>query len=206
MACIDDPTPGHRLSTLWLPATALSMGHHGALLRWLQHPDSLTARLRAHCHGQFSVEVLDQYWGMARLDETQALNIPQRSRVLVREVLLKGYGQPWVWARSILPERSLTGTLRHLRKLSEQPLGGWLFRQQTLERGPVKIRAFLPGDPVLPSQLGIHQPLWGRRSVFRVHHKPLLVAEVFLPDFVKTLESDAPSSVVFSQTKLTRPE
>lgn len=178
------------------------MGQHGPLLNWLQHPDSLTARLRAHCRGHFSVEVLNQYWGMARLDETQALDIPLRSRVLVREVVLKGYGQPWVWARSIMPERSLTGTLRYLRKLDDQPLGSWLFKQPTLERGVVKIRAFQPDDLALPPKLDIDRPLWGRRSVFWVHHKPLLVGEVFLPDFLKTLEPGAPEPGSVASSKL----
>ena len=187
MAFTDDSRLSHPFTPIWLPATALTLGEHGPLLNWLQHPGSLTARLRAHCGGHFAVEVLNQYWGCARLDETQALGMPLRARVLIREVLLKGYGQPWVWARSILPERSLTGSLRYLRKLDNQPLGGWLFKQPTLERGPVNIRNFQPGDPALPPALQTDQSLWGRRSVFRLHGKPLLVGEVFLPQFLKTL-------------------
>lgn len=187
MAYTYDSRPGRPFTTRWLPATALTMGQHGSLLNWLQHQGSLTARLRAHCGGHLSVEILDQYWGCARLDETQALDIPLRSRVLIREVVLKGHGQPWVWARSILPEGSLTGSLRCLRTLNDQPLGGWLFKQHSLERGPVKIRGFQPDDPTLPPSLAIDQPLWGRRSVFRVQSKPLLVAEVFLPEFLETL-------------------
>lgn len=187
MATPDRPRAGQSLTPIWLPATALTMGQHAPLLSWLQHQGSLTARLRAHCRGQFSVEVLRQHWGTATPEESRALGIPPRARVLIREVLLKGYGQPWVWARSLLPERSLTGPLRCLRKLDDQPLGGWLFKQPGLQRGPVTIRSFPAADPCLPAALGIGQPLWGRRSVFRVLDKPLLVSEVFLPEFVATL-------------------
>jgi chorismate--pyruvate lyase len=181
------PQTGHRLTSTWLPATALTLGQHTPLLSWLQHQGSLTARLRAHCGGQFTVEVLNQYWGCARADEALIQGISPRARVLIREVLLKGYGQPWVWARSILPASSLSGSLRCLRKLDNQPLGGWLFKQPSLERGPMTVAYLKPAELPVSELLGIEQPLWGRRSVFRVQGKPMLVGEVFLPDFLDTL-------------------
>lgn len=172
----------------WFPATALTLKQHFPVLSWLQDPGSLTAALQKHSQGQFSVTVLAQYWGRAEFSEAQALAISPRADVLIREVILSGANQPWVWARSILPRRSLTGPLRKLSKLTNQPLGGWLFKQPNLQRDPLEISRFTPADPRLPSIIDTQGELWGRRSVFYVHRKPILVAEVFLPEFLATLK------------------
>ncbi|NIB39449.1 chorismate lyase [Pseudomaricurvus alkylphenolicus] len=182
----------------WYPATALTPAPP-QLHQWLSDGGSLTARLVAHSQGQFAVQVLSQRWGRCHLSEANALGIAPRARVLVREVILRGKGQPWVYARSILPWQSLTGPLRRLRRFDAQPLGGWLFRQPSLQRHPMQASCFAPGDKrlgrALKEQLSewpLTKPLWGRRSVFSVYGKPLLVGEVFLPDFVATLAPKDP--------------
>ena len=175
------------LARRWFPATALTLKQHQPVLDWLQDPGSLTAALQRHSGDQFAVQVLAQYWGRAEFSEVQALGIKPRDQVLIREVILTGGGRPWVWARSILPRRSLTGPLRKLSKLSNQPLGGWLFKQPNLRRDPLEISRFAVGDPRLPEALQADRELWGRRSVFYVHDKPILVGEVFLPEFLATL-------------------
>ena len=103
---------------------------------------------------------------------------------MVREVVLYGNAQPWVFARSILPLSTLTGRLRKLRQLSNQPLGELLFKDPSMCREPVQYARFDAGNNLLPqSTVSMDQVSWGRRSVFRLDNKPLLVAEVFLPDF-----------------------
>ena len=179
--------PYTSLARRWFPATALTLKQHEPVLDWLQDPGSLTAALQRHSDGQFAVQVLAQYWGRAEFSEAKALGISPRDEVLIREVILTGRGQPWVWARSILPRRSLSGPLRKLSKLSNQPLGGWLFKQPNLRRDPLEISRFAEDDPRLPKAVQTHRPLWGRRSVFYVHNKPILVGEVFLPEFLATL-------------------
>ncbi len=171
----------------WFPATALTLKQHSPLLSWLQDPGSLTAALQRHSQGEFSVRVLAQYWGRAHFAEAQALGIAPRARVLIREVILSGHHQPWVWARSILPRQSLSGRLRTLSQLSNQPLGGWLFKQPNLRRDPLAVSRFCPADARLPREVNTDQTLWGRHSVFYVDQKPILVAEVFLPEFLATL-------------------
>lgn len=61
----------------------------------------------------------------------------------------------------------MEGPLKRLRRLNERPLGEFLFRDPRLQR----------------SQLEIVQSaeIWGRRSLFISHERPLLVAEFFLP-------------------------
>lgn len=178
---------GPAFARQWFPATALTLKQRSQVLDWLKHPGSLTARLQRHSRGDFKVELLAQYWGRAAPSESAALGIARCSAVLVREVILHGRGEPWVWARSILPASSLTGSLRRLRKLDDRPLGGWLFKQPNLKRDPLEVSRFAKADTRMPALYRNQSPLWGRRSVFYVDNKPILVGEVFLPHLLRTL-------------------
>lgn len=106
---------------------------------------------------------------------------------LIREVILCGQGKPWVFARSILPLTSLTGSLRHLRQQDTRPLGAFLFSQPQLVRSTIEVAQISPDHAYAPARLCGEQSLWGRRSLFYLKAKPLLVSEVFLPDFVPYL-------------------
>jgi len=151
---------------------------------WLLDRGSLTQRLVAASTGQFRVRVLSQTIAKPRRSEAQILGIPHQHLAVVREVILYGNDQPWVYARSVLPLSSLTGRLARLRKLDERPLGALLFADPSMRRGKLQLARVLPAKVALPRELGIFDtPLWGRRSVFYIADKPLLVSEVFLPTF-----------------------
>lgn len=158
-----------------------------ALQDWLTDPGSLTARLIAKSHGAFDVQVLRQVIGRPTANECVALGLGFNELALVREVVLRGHSQPWVFARSLLPLSSLTGELRHLRRQGSRPLGAFLFSQPHLERSPLEIARIASGQGYVPASYAGLDTLWGRRSVFRLRAKPLLVSEVFLPDFVASL-------------------
>lgn len=153
---------------------------------WLTDKGSLTARLLRLSRGEFHVQVLFQGLAPTRLDERRLLGLKTSSAVLVREVVLYGCNQPWVFARSLLPLSSLTGNLRQLRKASNRPLGAFLFKQRKLERSPMMIARFTSSADIVPLQYQT-KTLWGRSSVFYVDQKPLLVSEIFLPSFFNTL-------------------
>lgn len=157
---------------------------------WLTDPGSLTARLIAKSGGEFRVEVVRQVIGRPTLDECRALGVHRSSLALIREVILNGNNQPWVFARSLLPLASLTGALRHLRKQTNRPLGAFLFSQPHLVRSPIAVAAISRDHAYVPAHLAGTEVLWGRRSVFSLHAKPLLVSEVFLPDFVASLQRE----------------
>jgi chorismate lyase len=163
------------------------------LREWLRDSGSLTARLIAESKGQFKVEVLFQGLGRMRFDERRTLAVNNKTHKhqvsLIREVVLYGNNQPWVFARSVLPLSSLTGRLRQLRKISSKPLGAFLFKQPDLKRGKIEIANMNAGHRYLPDVLIQDKKVWGRRSVFYVDHKPLLVSEVFLPDFVSHIST-----------------
>ena len=61
-----------------------------------------------------------------------------------------------------------------------------LFNNPSLERQTIEVAEFDTNSAVakLSSdlQLNVESTLWGRRSIFVLENKPLMVAEVFLPD------------------------
>lgn len=151
---------------------------------WLQDSGSLTARLIAASEGEFRVRVLSQQLARPRLSEASALGIDADKLALVREVILYGCEVPWVYARSIMPLSTLTGRLRRLRKLDNRPLGALLFSDPSMQRKPMEVARLNAHQRYLPSELEIYDsPMWGRRSVFLLDRKPLLVSEIFLPSF-----------------------
>jgi chorismate--pyruvate lyase len=157
--------------------------------RWLLDKGSLTSRLLHRFNGEFRVEVLSERWGTATADEIKVLGLGLRDRVLIREVILYGGNQPCVFARSILPCRSLKGRLKALTRLANQPLGAWLFKQPDLHRDPIEVADFSQPHSRLCDKIRPHQPVWGRRSVFYVDSKPILVAEIFLKPLQQAIES-----------------
>lgn len=173
----------------WQPLRSLVRHQRpGAKMQdWLDDSGSLTAGLIAESDGQFHVDIVRQFIGVPELNERQVLGMKRPALALIREVILCGYNQPWVFARSLLPLSSLTGELRHLRKQNTRPLGAFLFSQPQLTRSAIAVARISRDHAYVPSDLIGNDRLWGRRSVFYLHQKPLLVSEVFLPAFVARL-------------------
>ncbi len=154
------------------------------LRHWLLDRASLTQRLRAHSNSRLSVVVLSERWARPRLDEAHALALPSSSRVFIREVVLYGDGQAWVYARSVLPASVLRGAFCRLRTLGARPLGELLFKQPSLRRGTI-MQARWPHARLPPSlPLSPPETLWARRSLFCYPRSKILVCEVFLPALI----------------------
>ncbi|MDH5516275.1 MAG: chorismate lyase [Gammaproteobacteria bacterium] len=147
---------------------------------WLFDPASLTARLIRTCAGRFSVKVLSQGYGNARLSESRALQMQHREKALIREVHLLCDQQPLVYARTVIPVSTLSGAQKHLAHLGDKPLGAVLFSDKTMQREEMQIACLNPSQVKLASRGNVD--IWGRRSVFKLSAKPLLVSEYFLPD------------------------
>ena len=152
-----------------------------ATRHWLLDEGSLTAILQAACGNRLRVRVLRQAWQRPRASERRALGLGTHEVALVREVLLECAGEPWVFARSIMPAATLRGRLRHLRRFGERSLGALLFATRGLRREPFELARVAATHRIVPAALAPAEPVWGRRSVFRVGGEPLLVAEFFLP-------------------------
>jgi chorismate--pyruvate lyase len=160
-----------------------------AVLCWLRDPASLTRRLQHACAGDFSVRLLYQGWGRAMRNESRALGVRSHHLSLLRQVQLLCDDKPWVYARTVIPRSTLSGRERRLAFLGNRPLGALLFADPSMRRGPVEVACIRREHPVftLATQGLAHPPvnIWGRRSVFTLHDKPLLVSEIFLPDIVE---------------------
>ncbi len=146
---------------------------------WLFDQGSLTKKLLHKSKHHFRVEVIQQRISPIPFSEKKALKISNRRWAVTREVLLYGGNTPWVYARTIIPLASLKGRLRRLHYLGNQSLGEHLFKDPTMKREPIFI-AKLPAS-VVPNNISSEKPIWGRRSIFRLSNKPLLVSEIFLP-------------------------
>jgi chorismate--pyruvate lyase len=159
------------------------------LKTWLLDEGSLTARLKAQCR-DFRVEVIGEQKQLCSSDEACSL-IKSGEPILVREVILYCDNVPQVFARSLLPLSSLTGKEQALEHLGTQPLGQVLFNNPSLKRQRLEVSAFSTDSSVAKlaesfdsrNSVAVDNALlWGRRSIFMLENKPLMVAEVFLPD------------------------
>ncbi len=173
-------TPRWRTHRRWLRS-----GIPNALRSWLLDEGSLTDRLKRCCRGGFSVRVVDEGWRRPQLDEVRVLDMSVTSMAWVRQVQLLCHGKPWVFARTVVPATTLTGAQRQLACLGNRPLGAYLFADPGMQRSPVQLARIARGSALFEDavrDLSRKPPeIWGRRSVFRVGGKPLLVSEIFLP-------------------------
>lgn len=139
---------------------------------------ALTRRLTRLSHDHFSVTPLFEGWQGLRADECAALGLAPGAQGWVREVYLRGHGQPWVFARSVASRAALERGGLDLETLGSRSLGELLFCDQAFVRHPIEVcrypQAWLPAEAA-------HSRLWGRRSRFERDGLDLLVAEVFLP-------------------------
>lgn len=154
-----------------------------ATRRWLLDDGSLTGRLIDLGLGDFSVQRRYQGWEVPLDSERRLLGLPPRERALVREVTLHLGETPVVFARSVFPYRSLTGSLAHLRRLQNRSLGAILFRNAGMHRSPFEL-ALVSGDAdYLPLDLQQSTSAWCRRSRFEIEQRGMMVSEVFLQGF-----------------------
>ncbi len=144
-------------------------------------------RLKQLSGGDFRVRVLSQDWLRPRPDEESSLGSRAGSIALVRHVQLVCKGQPWVFARTVIPVSSMRGRLKRLAHLGDRPLGAMLFADPGMQREVVELARITPGQALFADATAdlAQQPkeIWGRRSIFRIANHPLLVSELFLPSF-----------------------
>lgn len=179
-------SPGVHTALRWRAGKQLPGAAPDAALRdWLLDTGSLTRRVQQACAGRFRVQVEMQGWGRPRLDESLALGLRLGRIALIREVHLLCDERPWVFARTVIPVSTLRGRQRRLAHLGSRPLGAVLFADPHMQRGTVEVVSVPPGSALFAAaSCGMKRrpaEIWGRRSVFRLGGKPLLVSEFFLP-------------------------
>lgn len=163
---------------LWKPAAQVLPRPTPCVQTWLLDPGSLTARLKGLAALQFRVRVLEEGWVQQCSPALLQCFQPHvaRQRMWSRKVLLQCGDTPWVAAHSLIPLSSMQGPLQRLRRLDERPLGEFLFREPSMQRFQLELTQ--------------HDEIWGRRSLFYLHARPLLVAEFFLPALLQAARQE----------------
>ena len=167
----------------WRRLATIPMGFQA----WLRDDGSLTRRVLVACgDGKFRVRLLHQGWSKPLYSEGQVLGIRRGGATLIREVELLCEQCPWVFARTVIPATCLKGSARRLTRLGEKPLGALLFSDTKVRRGITQMARLLPRHPLYAAAT-VHvavkpRELWGRRTLFYLSGRPILVNEIFLPD------------------------
>lgn len=176
--------PADRWRSHLLPAL-LPRGMDG----WLRDTGSLTARIRSRCDG-FAVRVLRQRLGKVLDDEALLLGSRHGDWAWVREVLLLADGVPVVYARSVMPQATVRAGSRLFSTIGSRPLGAALFANPRVQRGELACARLDVRDArhraasAALAPRSLPRELWGRRSVFRLRGRALLVTEIFLPEIL----------------------
>ena len=169
------------ISSQWADPNHLTIPNP-CLKDWLLDTDSLTEKLQSACTS-FHLTLLGQRQAPITLEEFQQVCSTQQQLNLkewqVREVILWGDNQPWVFARSIIPQRLCENDFVNL---NTQPLGQLIFNDKRFKRMPFEVTNMSASKAFL-AQLHISSEmhLWGRRSAFTFEDLKMTVSEVFLP-------------------------
>lgn len=137
---------------------------------WLLEQGSLSRLLESYCQS-LSVDLLHNKIVAAERLDSQEISLLSRQECLLRKVVLKGDGQPWVIGRTLIPQSSLEGQGFDLSQQGEIPLGLTVFSAENVKRDSLQVGLAHTEDGVFLA----------RRSRLWMNHKPMLVAELFLP-------------------------
>jgi len=153
------------------------------LKNWLLDSGSLTERLQSQC-SSFNLTLIGQQHVQITPEEFQRVCAPQQllnfKEWQVREVILWGDNKPWVFARSIIPQRLCENDFTNL---NTKPLGQLIFNDKRFERMPFEVTNMDSSEAFLAQlHLASDMNLWGRRSVFSFEDLKMSVSEIFLPD------------------------
>lgn len=153
---------------------------------WIYEAGSITQRLRNYYGSSIRVEVLKNQWQTAFISESRLLKSSPEIYTLTREVLLYADNIPLVLARTIIPKQTISSAQQNLSHLGNRPLGEVIFSYPKLERHALEITRIPESAWQAPTlqQAQINQPLWGRRTIYAIHHHPLLVSEFFLAEIL----------------------
>jgi len=151
---------------------------------WTYESGSLTQRLRNFYGDGVAVKILLQRWHTPFLSERRLLRLPENQYSLTREILLHANGKPLILARTIIPAVTVKVAKRNLSKLGNRPLGEIIFSYPKLERIAMDVTLIEPSTWTQSAiaEVDINQPIWGRRTVYAIAHKQMLVSEVFFSE------------------------
>ncbi len=154
---------------------------------WTYEPGSLTQRLRDYYGNAIGVKILLQQWHTPFLSERRLLNLPDNRYGLIREVLLHADGKPLILARTIIPAKTIKVAKSNLAHLGNRPLGEVIFSYPKLERIEMDVTLIKPStwNQCVLDKANINESIYGRRTVYAIAQRQMLVSEFFLPEVLK---------------------
>lgn len=137
---------------------------------WLLEQGSLSRLLESYCQ-TLSVDLLHNRIVPSERLNAQEIALLSHEACLLRKVVLKGDETAWVLGRTLIPQSSLQEQHVDLTAQGEIPLGLTVFSADNVKRDALQVGwAQVEGGRLL-----------ARRSRLWMNHKPMLVAELFLP-------------------------
>lgn len=133
---------------------------------WLSDAGSFMQRLKAHGVTDAKVYVLKEGFAVPRLNERARLAILPHEKAWIRDVKIASGDTVWMTARTVIPQKTLTGREKQLQRLKNHSLGSFLFKDRFLKR---EFTFKKSGS------------FWLRRSFFLTRGKILLLIEKFYP-------------------------
>ena len=131
---------------------------------------SLSRLLTSYCH-TLSVDLLHNELISEDKLNRQEIALLTQEACLLRKVILKGDGEPWVLGRTLIPCSSMQDQPYNLAQQGDTPLGVTVFNAANVKRDALQLGSIEVNG----------QQLMARRSRLWMNHKPMLVSELFLP-------------------------
>ena len=148
---------------------------------------SLSRLIQDRFKRKLHIDLINESWSTAMTYEKKLLSLRNYEIIFARESYLSCNNKKLVYARTVIPRKTLNAQNHTLTRLGQKPLGGILFNNNKIFRENIKY-AKLPLHNELHNKAkkncNIYSDLYGRQSIFYVKNKPLLLIEVFLPDIM----------------------
>lgn len=161
---MSDDAPTLLRSIEWFTEPPLALPEH--IGSWLMETGSMTKRLESYCT-QLTVMLCTERFVTPYELGDECDHLPPSEHYWLREVVLYGDKQPWLFGRTLVPRQTLDGAGSALKDIGTEPLGRYLFRYEGLTRDYI--------------HTGCGGGLWARRSRLRLSGSPFLLTELFLP-------------------------
>ena len=134
---------------------------------WLIEKGPITKRIKSK--ESFKLNLIKDE--ICSVDDSEKKFLEESSdKIKVREVILMGNNIPRVYAKSLIPIRTIENGFSRLGELGTKPLGDILFEKEIFKKTDVVYAQFQDKDSIF----------WGRKTKYIVKNMPLSVMEVFL--------------------------
>ena len=134
---------------------------------WLIEKGPITKRIKSE--ESFKLNLIKDE--ISAVDDSEKKFLEESSdKIKVREVILMGNNIPRVYAKSLIPIRTIENGFSRLGELGTKPLGDILFEKEIFKKTDVVYAQFQDKDSIF----------WGRKTKYIVKNMPLSVMEVFL--------------------------